>query len=502
MRRFLLYFILLTFSVTLSAQITSGDKLTGNITGTDIKGNPFDIYADLAAGKTVIIDVFATWCGPCWSYHTSGYLKNIYKVLGPDGTDQVRIYSIEGDNSTAESLLYGKVAGSNAATTSLGDWTEGVEYTIVNSAAYNSLLKIAFFPTLYVIRPDKTVMEMGDYRTNDIVWTKALLNTAEKDIIFTSGITDKTFCSVAVFNQKPTVINMGTTPISVIDADLIINGVSTLTSLPKVIGVFQEAELGFATKTFNETTKVEVVIDAIDGQDDEADDYSSLEGNFIRPVVEEQTVTVKFTTDFYPGEISWRLIDNKNKLLKAVTYRAGNADADGGGGADANKEFSYDIVIPDAAANCLTLTITDSYGDGLSAFNSTLPTPGVEFYSSTGELLKPKMTGDWNFRSGAAGTAVTNKIFTAVSISSSLNDQDFVQNLNVYPNPVTDVLNIDMTIESGVEYEVFVSDIMGSVVTKVQKNTNFLQVSELGAGMYFLNVRTKDGVYAHKFTKI
>ncbi len=65
-----------------------------------------------------------------------------------------------------------------------------------------------------------------------------------------------------------------------------------------------------------------------------------------------------------------------------------------------------------------------------------------------------------------------------------------------------DILNIDLTIKSGIDYEVFITDIMGATVTKVSKNTNFLQVGDLSSGMYFLNVRTKDGVFAHKFTKI
>ena len=60
MRKFLLlsFFIILGFS--LQAQIESGSKLASNIVTKDIKGNTVNIFADLDAGKTVILDVFAT----------------------------------------------------------------------------------------------------------------------------------------------------------------------------------------------------------------------------------------------------------------------------------------------------------------------------------------------------------------------------------------------------------------------------------------------------------
>ncbi|MBK6668081.1 MAG: T9SS type A sorting domain-containing protein [Saprospiraceae bacterium] len=87
-------------------------------------------------------------------------------------------------------------------------------------------------------------------------------------------------------------------------------------------------------------------------------------------------------------------------------------------------------------------------------------------------------------------------------MNTSLEDASFVENLNVYPNPVADILNIDMKIKAGTEYEVFVTNTMGAPVTTITQNTNFINVANLAAGMYFLNVKTNEGIFAHKFTKI
>lgn len=488
MKQFLLLILMVSSVSLLNAQLISGTKLTGNIVTTDINGNAVDIYADLDSGKSVVIDVFATWCGPCWSFHKSGFLEEVYDVLGPDGTNQIRVYGIEGDGTTPLSDIF------MASSSSIGDWTEGVKYSLINDDSFNSLLKIAFFPTLYIIRPDRTVIEMGDFRYNSAIWEKALVPTAEKDLVFGSGLDSKTFCATAIFNQKPAVINMGTTAVSSVDMDLVINGVSTLSSVDQSIGVFEQANINLGTKTINESSTIEVIIEAVDGVADEADNISKLSATFSRPLVTEKTFTLKVTTDFYPGETTWKLKDNKGATIDVGSFNAG-PEADGGGGDDANKEFSYDIALSNIDINCLTLTITDSYGDGLTAFNSTHPVPGVEIVAADGTVLKPKFTSDYAF-------TTSKPVFAGADIVSSLEDQDFVSNLNVYPNPVADVLNIDMSINAGTEYEVFVTNIMGANVSNVLKNTNFLNVSNLTGGMYFLNVRTKDGVFAHKFTKI
>jgi peroxiredoxin/tetratricopeptide (TPR) repeat protein len=92
--------------------------------------------ADLR-GKTVVINVWATWCPPCQE-ETGDLIKAYKQVAGPD----VAFVSV--DSTETAPLVKAFAAAKNI------EWTEAVDSERAFSHAYG----VKYFPTTYVIGPD------------------------------------------------------------------------------------------------------------------------------------------------------------------------------------------------------------------------------------------------------------------------------------------------------------------------------------------------------------
>ena len=135
-----------------------------DFTVTDIDGNSHHLYDILDQGYVVVLDVSATWCGPCWGVHNAHYLRDLNTQMGPNGTNEIRVIFYEGDAATTAADLAG--TGNNTQ----GDWITGANYPIVNESPLQLNLNIYAplgFPTINVIRP-------GDREITADVWDQNL----------------------------------------------------------------------------------------------------------------------------------------------------------------------------------------------------------------------------------------------------------------------------------------------------------------------------------------
>lgn len=212
MKKVLSLFAGVALSTTMFAQLTPGSTAP-DWTFTDLNGNSWNLYSLTAQGKTVFIDVSATWCGPCWNYHNTHAMRDIYDEYGPTGTivpGEIMVFFIEGDQTTTIADLNG------TGTNTQGDWVTGTTYPIIDPGTatnqFNNDYAIAYFPTIYKVCPDNKIYEVGQLNA------QGLLNT----------INSCTFATDAYPSAGPTGLNCSTTFGPTIQIKN--NGTTTMTS--------------------------------------------------------------------------------------------------------------------------------------------------------------------------------------------------------------------------------------------------------------------------------
>ena len=347
---------LFTFS-NAQSQLPNG-SIGPNFTATDLSGNTINLYADfLDQGIPVIMDISATWCGPCWSFHQGHALKDIYMTYGMGGSQEIGVIFVEGDGNTGLAQLQG-TGGSTA-----GDWITGTPYPILDNASIANSYDIAYYPTVYGICPDRTVYEIGTGSASNLrqqLISNCGLGTSFTGVIDNAGIEGSStkICLGEDAIPSATVHNYGTNSIASFTAELFELGNPIAIDVNNWTGTL--AASGNVTVQFNPVaattpTTYEVMVSSPNGN---PDNYPTLnQGDFtveVAMTTAESNATFSITIDNYGSEISWDIKDGAGTLLAA-----GGPYADGAAGTQ------YTTNIPLLNNECYEITINDTYGDGI-----------------------------------------------------------------------------------------------------------------------------------------
>lgn len=460
--------------------------------GTTSNGS-YTLYDYLDQGYTVFLDVSATWCGPCWNYHLSGALEDVYAAHGPAGapgvsastTDDVMVIWIEGDGTTADATM---LDGAGA----IGNWIEPaagtqIQFPMANPASasanqINNDYNIAYFPTIYRICPNRIIEEVGQLDGTELYATVSACPppaSAPADVaalgytgalvhcegaytpsvqIQNNGTSALTAATVTI-TQGGTTVSTGT-----YSGNLATYGVANVTCTP--IANFTGGALTVTVTTAGDASAANNGVNAT----------VAAAANAV-----SQYVTVNITTDYYASETAWTI---KNSAGATVAQGGGNWNDMTTG--QAGQTVQAPVLVTLNPSQCYTFEITDSYGDGICCAYGNGAFSLVDANGTT-------------IASGGEFASVDTRAFKTGALGM---DEMATIAMNVYPNPASSEVNVSFEATNN-DYAVALMDLQGRVIaSKNMTNLNGTQVvsfstENVAKGSYIVTI-TVEGLTTTK----
>ena len=500
------------------AQLPNG-SVGLDFTVTDLDGTSHNLYYYLDNGYTVFIDFSATWCGPCWSYHISGALEDLYINHGPAGmpnvssntTDDVMVFFIEGDESSLAALQGG--SGSQ------GDWITGTPYPIIptysgtNSTQVVSDYQVGYWPTVYQICPDRIVTECGQASNPYSLISACPAPASNDNDARTFDYAGETLTCEGDLIPEIMIQNYGLTNLTSLNIEVSVNGnIMSTTPWTGNLATYATDNITLPALTGLVSNDAVAINTTYPNGVMDADPSNNPAVSFNVTLATQNTnayVTVQIVTDYYGSETTWDIKDaNNNVVLSGGPY---NDLTNQQAGTTTQTPVSGSLNLN----LCHTFTIYDSYGDGIDAGygagsftvtdgNGTILASGGVFTDVDGDAFKTGSTGtppaSWDcdpvngcFDPGTGAGQYTS-LAGCNAVCNTTDITETISNLSIYPNPVKDVLNIEGNYTS-----VDIIDVSGRLVLSSEATKN-INVKSLADGVYILNMNTENGISVKKIT--
>lgn len=217
------------------------------------------------------------------------------------------------------------------------------------------------------------------------------------------------------------------------------------------------------------------------GTTDQNTSNDSFIFNFeVSPSFVTSNLVFNILTDNYGIETTWNVVDGSGNIIAAgpsTPYT--NATT-----------FQENITLPVVSGECYTFTIFDDADDGICC--GQFGNGNYNLQDDSGNVI---ITG------GQFGSS--ESVLFNIQNPLNINEFDLSRIIQVYPNPVTDILTIDMmTSNDDVTYNIY--NTLGQTVGKGILTANaqhVMNMSEYESGIYFVKLSTTTSAMTQKLIK-
>jgi len=449
-----------------------------DFTLTDMNGVSHNLYDYLDNDVTVIMDMWATWCGPCIGSIPG--LEKIWEDHGftPTGDSTIMILSLESDVNTSNEAA--TVAQYGIATPVFDN-----AHTILSS------YPIAAYPTFFVVYPDRNVYERVGGIGNDPQPLYDLgspcMPLANKATDLSTNATwyqgEPTFCTGGTVNPGFWVKNMGTSAVTSFNVEVKMNG-NTIGNVPWTGSLAQWDGTYVSLNAFSNlqnTLDLDFVVSMPNGMMDENTLDNSIDVSAeLATQVPQQNMVVVVDADAYGEETSWTITNSSG----VVVAQGGQA-----GGYPSSQVTNVPVTLP--GIDCYDFKVFDSFGDGLFGNAS------VELRTLQNNVIA-RVAGDFGDDD--------NDLFETYD-NTSIDEGDFINELNVFPNPFSGSAQIMLDLVNMSPVSMELVDMKGRTVKTYDfgqqtAGYNELEIDATGisSGMYFLTVQVGELTTVRKVT--
>jgi len=462
----LLLVLLLVVQVA-NAQL-DGSGIAPDFTLTDVKGVDHHLYDYLDQGKVVILDFFAVWCGICQS--DAPYLRDVYDILGPDGTEQIEMFSLETDDATSDNQTINYALNFQSANPHINTTNQIPDD-----------YKVSFLPTYYVVAPDRSYTliygRQDEMKTQmiDAVESAPTLREVDNDVRVMSYSKPKESICGNSFYPALRIQNYGRNEIVELTVETWVDGQLTTSFLyanSLKSYYYTDLSLPVITGLSSGWHIIEFKFVDVNGQAD-GDPSNGSGGDFLI-LPDGVQISVELTTDAYPKETNWRIFNAGKIVAEGDDYYKGlTLDA-------------TDVCVEENA--CYRLVVYDKFGDGMSSGGVV-----VKFMDETiGEIQANEFNADSSWVD-----------FCVQPGSSSIDQFESEEvSFSIYPNPSNGRFNLILTDMSVIESEVDIIDINGhqllSTILPQGQNNLTIDLSDSPVGIYFARLKTIHGFHSYR----